>query len=192
MNPRSPYFSAVEFTIRQQTNRYTSNSPWLLRLLMRRSSDGRDSPSHPPAAASLIDPAVDSRFHLFPWSDGSMHMVKQGWRFPSADLKATWNVWQYGDVSQHIRPLRYLQKADLLEAQAPLWSKTAGVMKLIAETMVEMKEAQTVRDVQRLPQEASAEAFDRAIVQLMERVREGSTRSKRDGRRCLWPHCMGW
>jgi hypothetical protein len=136
-------------------------------------------PSRPPAAVSLAHPAADSRFHLWLWPDGSMRMVKPGWRFPSADLKATWNLWHYGDVGEHVRPLRHLQKVDLIESQAPLWSKTTGVMKLIAETMVEMKVAQSQREVERLPQDVSAEAFDRAIVRLVERVRAGSTRSKR-------------
>lgn len=131
------------------------------------------------AAAPLVDPAVDSRFHLWPWPDGSMRMVQPGWRFPSADLKATWNVWHYGNAGKHVRPLRHLQKADLIESQVPLWSKTAGVMKLIAATMVEMKEAQSAREVERLPQDVSAQAFDRAIVRLMEQVRAGSTSSNR-------------
>lgn len=136
------------------------------------------NPGHLPPAP-LNDPSLDPRFHLWSWG-GRMHMVPHGWRFPSTDVKATWNLWHYGNVNSHIRPLRYLQKSDLMDAsQVTLWSKSCGVMTSVAQVMVEMKEVQSIDDVQRLSQSASADSFDRAIVQLMEQVREGSTRGRR-------------
>jgi hypothetical protein len=48
-------------------------------------------------------------------------------------------------------------------------------MALIAQEMVEMEEAKSEREVEKLPQDVSAAAFDRAFVLLMERGRPGST-----------------
>jgi hypothetical protein len=136
--------------------------------------------SRPPAAqAPLIDPNLDPRFHLWSWG-GRMHMVPQDWVFPSMDAKATWNLWHFGHVGDHIRPLRYLKKCDLKDAaQVTLWSKAGQVMKLIAHVMVEMKLVQSIEEVEKLSATVSAEAFDKAIVQLMEQVKEGTTRGKR-------------
>jgi hypothetical protein len=131
----------------------------------------------PPAPPT--DPNLDPRFHLWPWG-GRMRMVPQDWLFPSTDAKATWNLWHYGHVGDHIRPLRYLTKSDLKDAsQVTLWSKARQVMKLIAQVMVEMRLVQTTEEVEKLLPVDSAEAFDKAIVQLMEQAREGSTRGKR-------------
>lgn len=41
-------------------------------------------------------------------------MVPEGWRFPSTDVKATWNLWHFGHVHEKIRPLRHLTPADLM------------------------------------------------------------------------------
>jgi len=127
---------------------------------------------------SLTDPAADPRFQLWQWG-GALHMVPEGWKLPVADVKATWHLWQYGHVEAKIRPLRYLKKADLQGGgQISRWSKTNGVMAAVAQVMVEMKTVETVTEVRRLSAEESSAAFDTAIVQLMERVREGSTRTR--------------
>jgi hypothetical protein len=133
--------------------------------------------SLPSGPAPLIDPNLDPRFHLWSWGN-RMRMVPSGWLFPSTDMKATWNLWHFGHVGDHIRPLRYLQKSDLRNpSQVTLWSKSRGVMTEIAEVMVEMKVAPSTKAVEELSATDSAEAFDRAAVRLMERVREGSTRA---------------
>jgi hypothetical protein len=135
--------------------------------------------SHSPAQRSLSDPTLDPRFHLWSWG-GRMHMVPQDWLFPSTSVKAMWNLWHFGHIGERIRPLRYLQKSDFKNAsQITLWSKTRGVMTEIAHIMVEMKLVQSIEDVEKLSATESAEAFDKAIVQLMEQVRVGSTRGKR-------------
>ena len=135
--------------------------------------------SRPSVSSPLIDPNLDPRFHLWSWG-GRMHMVPQDWLFPSTDMKATWNLWHFGHVGDRIRPLRYLQKSDLRNAsQVTLWSKTRGVMKEIAEGMVELGIVQSTKGVEQLSATVSADAFDKAVVQLMERVRAGSTRGKR-------------
>jgi hypothetical protein len=109
-----------------------------------------------------------------------MHMVPQGWVFPSIDAKATWNLWHFGHVGDHIRPLRYLKKWDLKDnTQATVWSKAAQVMKLIAQVILEMNLVQSIEEVEKLSAADSSEAFDKAIVQLMEQAREGSTLGKR-------------
>jgi hypothetical protein len=82
-------------------------------------------------------------------------------------------------VQDRIRPLRHLKKSDLQgNAQITLWSKTNGVMKVIAATMVEMKVVETAEAVTKLSPVESAAAFDAAIVQLMEKVRTGLTRGR--------------
>jgi hypothetical protein len=140
--------------------------------------DALPSP-HSPAQSPLIDPNLDPRFHLWSWG-GRMRMVPQDWLFPSTDVKATWNLWHFGNVGEHIRPLRYLQKSDLKNAsQVTLWSKTRGVMAEVARVMVEMDLVQSIEEVERMPSTDSAQAFDKAIVQLMEQVSEGLTRGKR-------------
>ena len=124
------------------------------------------------------DPAADPRFQLWSWG-GKMHMVPEGWRLPVVDVKARWHLWQYGHVEAKIMPLRKLRKADLQGAgQVALWSKTKGVMKAAADVMVEMKVVEAVSGLARLSAEESSAAFDTAIVQLMERVREGATRTR--------------
>jgi len=101
-------------------------------------------PSVPSAPAPLVDPSLDPRFHLWSWG-GRMHMVSADWVFPSTDAKATWNLWHFGHVGEHIRPLRYLKKADLKDSsQVTLWSKTGQVMKLLAQLMVEMRLVQSI------------------------------------------------
>ena len=134
----------------------------------------------PPSSSpnALADPTTDPRFQLWQWG-GALHMVPEGWKLPVADVKATWHLWQYGHVEARIRPLRNLKKADLQGGgQISLWSKTNGVMTAVAEVMVEMKVVEAVGEVRRLSAEESSAAFDTAIVQLMERVREGSTRTR--------------
>jgi hypothetical protein len=121
---------------------------------------------------------ADPRFQLWTWK-GRMHMVPEGWQFPSTDVKATWNLWYYGHVQDRIRPLRYLKKADLQgSTQITQWSKTNGVMAAIAATMVEQKVVETVEAVARMAATESAAAFDAAIVQLMEKVKAGSTQGR--------------
>jgi hypothetical protein len=134
--------------------------------------------SHTPATSQPLDPLADPRFHLWTWR-GKMHMVPEGWRFPSTDVKATWNLWYFGHVQERIRPLRYLKKADLMtSSQITVWSKCRGVMKAIAEEMVDMKLVQSVVEVEKLTAIDSAAAFDRAIVQLIEKVKAGATRGR--------------
>lgn len=131
-----------------------------------------------PSTTLPVEVDADPRFQLWLWK-GKMHMVPEEWRFPVTDVKSTWNAWQHGNVEARIRPLRHLKKADLQgSAQVTLWSKTNGVMTAVAEVMVERKVAATVADVWRLTVEQSSAAFDSAIVQLMERVREGSTKGR--------------
>jgi hypothetical protein len=134
--------------------------------------------THTPASPEPIDPLADPRFHLWTWR-GEMHMVPEGWRFPSTDVKATWNLWHFGHVHERIRPLRHLKKADFVNAsQITVWSKCRGVMKAIAAEMVEMKLVQSLEEVEKLSGVDSSAAFDRAILQLMEKVKAGSTRGR--------------
>ena len=106
-------------------------------------------------------------------------MVPEGWRFPYTDVKATWKLWHIGHVHERIRPLRYLKKTDLINSsQVTVWSKCRGVMKTIAEEMVEMKVVQSVEEVEKLTAIDSSATFDRAIVQLLEKVKVGSTRGR--------------
>jgi hypothetical protein len=131
-----------------------------------------------PSPKQFTDADADPRFQLWTWK-GRLHMVPEGWQFPSTDVKATWNLWYYGHVHDRIRPLRHLKKADLQgSAQVTLWSKTNGVMGAIAATMVERKVAETAEGVARLSATESAAAFDGAIVQLMEKVKAGSTQGR--------------
>lgn len=51
-------------------------------------------------------------------------------------------------------------------------------MTAIAGVMVEMKLVEACEDVMRLDREQSSTLFDQAIVQLMERVKAGSTRER--------------
>ena len=83
---------------------------------------------HRPAPPPLIDPTLDPRLHV--WL-GRLHAHgAQGWVFPSNDLKATWNLWHHGRVSDHIGPLRHLHKSDpKVASQVALWSKTKGVIR---------------------------------------------------------------
>ena len=135
-----------------------------------------------PAASSATvpppdptDSAADPRFQLWMWK-GKLHPVPEGWKLPSTDLKATWNLWHFGHVQQWIRPLRNLKKADLEGGgQISLWSKTNGVMAAIADVMVEMEMVHTAADVAKLSAEESSVAFDAATLQLMEKLKAGST-----------------
>ena len=130
------------------------------------------------SAPALADGAIDPRFQLWPWK-GKLHMVPEGWLLPVTDVKTTWNLWHYGHVEAKIQPLRHLTKADLQgSAQVTLWSKANGVMAAVAAAMVEMKAVQAEEELSKLSVEQSAAAFDAAIVQLMERVRAGSTRGR--------------
>jgi hypothetical protein len=125
------------------------------------------------------DPLADPRFQLWTWK-GRLHMVPEGWRFPSTDVKSTWNLWHFGHVEDRVRPLRYLKKIDLVGAsQYTLWSKCRGVMKAIAAEMVEMKVVQTIEEVEKMSAAESTTAFDGAITQLMEKAKAGSTRGPR-------------
>jgi hypothetical protein len=91
-------------------------------------------------------------------------VVPENWLFPSTDMKATWNLWHFGHVGDHIRPLRYLKKAGLKnKAQVTLWSKPRGVMREIEEVMVELGVVQSIKGVEALSAKDSAEAFDQAI-----------------------------
>jgi hypothetical protein len=125
-----------------------------------------------------IDSSIDPRFQLWSWG-GRFHMVPEGWVFPSTSIKDTWNLWYFGHHAERIRPLRCLKKFDLVgNAQTTLWSKTSGVMKAIAQVMVDMKLVGAMEDVQTLAATDSSAFFDRAVVQLMEQVRSGSTQGR--------------
>ena len=134
---------------------------------------GQSSPLDP-----LADPTGDPRFQLWQWGKSATHgaggMAAAG-RGCEGDMASM----QFGHVEARIRSLRHLKKADLQGGgQVSLWSKTNGVMGSVAEMMVEMKLAEDVGDVRKLTAEQSSAAFDTAIVQLMERVKEGSTRTQ--------------
>ena len=140
--------------------------------------DALPAATHTPTSTQAADPLADPRFRLWTWC-GKMHMVPEGWRFPSTDVKATWNLWHFGHVHERIRPLRYLKKADLMNSsQITVWSKCRGVLKAIAEEMVDMKLVQSIEEVERLTAIDSAAAFDSAIVQLVEKVKAGATRGR--------------
>jgi hypothetical protein len=125
-----------------------------------------------------LDIDADPRFQLWTWK-GGMHMVPEGWQLPKTDVKTMWNLWHYGHVGDRIRPLRHLKGSDMASrGQVTLLSKTNGVMATVGEKMVEMKVVETVAEVRRLSAEESSAAFDLAIVQLMERVEEGSTQDR--------------
>jgi hypothetical protein len=90
-----------------------------------------------------------------------------------------WNLWYFGHLADKIRPLRCLKKFDLASgAQITLWAKTSGVMKAISQVMFDMKLVAAVEDVLTLAAADSSAFFDRAIVQLMEQVRSGSTQER--------------
>ena len=136
------------------------------------------SPASAAASHNLMDSTSNPRFQLWAWG-GKMHMVPEGWQFPTADIKAMWNMWYFGHVLDHIRPLRHLKKGDIAGAsQVSAWSKTNGVMKAIAQVMVEMKLVESLEDVVKMSEIDSSDAFDRAIVVLMEQVKEGCTRAR--------------
>jgi hypothetical protein len=131
-----------------------------------------------PVSTAPIDPTTDPRFQLWSWG-GRLHMVPQGWLFPSTNLKDTWNLWHFGHVADKIRPLRCLKKFDLASgAQVTLWAKANGVMKAISQVIFDMKLVAAVEDVQTLSAADSSAFFDRAIVQLMEQVRSRSTEER--------------
>lgn len=129
-----------------------------------------------PVAASAAAAVNDgSRFQCWTWG-GSFHMVPQGWRFPSTDAKTTWIQWHFGHAADRIQPLRNLRASDMASpAQMTTVSKARGVMRALAQVMVEMKIVDSVDAVDKLTQVASCDAFDRAIVTLMERTRAGSS-----------------
>ena len=132
-------------------------------------------------ASSSLSSAIaddDPRFSMHPWKDGTLRMVPEGWRLPVVDVKATWHLWHYGHVEDRIRPLRRLRMADLQKADIAQWSKANGVVAAVAGEMVEMKVVEAAVDVTKLSAEASSTAFDAAIVRLMEKVRQGSTRGR--------------
>ena len=106
-------------------------------------------------------------------------MVPHHWIFPSTNIKDSWNLWHFGNLSEMIRPLRCLKKMDLEgAAQITLWSKTSGVVRAISQVMVEMKLVEKLEDVVKLSSLDSSRYFDQAIVQLMEKVRAGSTQDR--------------
>ena len=125
------------------------------------------------------DADSDPRFTTWLWK-GRLHPVPEGWKFPSTDVKATWNLWHFGHLGDRIRPLRYLRKHDLngTTVQIALWSKTSGVMQEIAHVMVELDMAHTTAEVRTWQPEESAVAFDEAIVRLIEKLKAGATRTK--------------
>ena len=135
-------------------------------------------PTSSRAPAAPLHPDHDLRFDTWHWAE-HFHPVPEGWVFPSIDAKAMWNLWHFGHVGDRIRPLRHLVMMDIKEEHVPTWSKASQVMRLIAEVMVEMGMVQSMRDVEKLSAADSAEAFDRAIVRVMELAKEGSTRGKR-------------
>ncbi|MGH2639759.1 MAG: hypothetical protein ACRDF4_10870 [Rhabdochlamydiaceae bacterium] len=128
--------------------------------------------------ASHADPNSDPRFQLWSWG-GKFHMVPESWIFPSTNIKDTWNLWHFGHLTDKIRPLRCLKKMDLVgAAQTTKWSKTSGVVRAISQVMVEMKLVEKLEDVLKLSSIDSSTYFDQAIVQLMEKVRAGSTQER--------------
>jgi len=130
------------------------------------------------SSAPLSDPASDPRFQYWLWG-GKMHMVPQDWQFPSTDVKATWHLYHLGHVEDRIRPLRYLKKFDLTtRSNITRWSKANGVMKAVGQMMVETGTLQSLDAVLRMSAEESSAAFDAAIVQLMEKLKQGSTQGK--------------
>ena len=138
--------------------------------------DAHTAATHTAPSLQSTDPLADPRFQLWMWRGRSY--VPEGWRFPATDVKATWNLWHFGHMHEN-RPLRYLKKVDLVNAsQITVWSKCRGVMKTIAAEMVEMKLVQSLEEVEKLSAIDSSTAFDQAIVQLMEKVKAGSTRGR--------------
>ena len=133
-----------------------------------------------PTSSTLVplEPTADPRFNLWMWK-GRMHMVPEGWLFPSTTMKETWNLWHFGHVQDRVRPLRYLKKVDLQsDTQVTLWSKTAGVMGVLADTMVAMDMAAAAEDVTKWSADESSVAFDNAVVRLIEEVDEGATHGR--------------
>jgi hypothetical protein len=134
-----------------------------------------DTQAMPP----LIAPSIDSRFQLWAWG-GKLHMVPEGWMFPSTNVKDTWNLWHFGHHADKIRPLRYLKKCDVgSAAQVTVWSKTKGVMQAVSQVIVDMRLVRAMEDVLALNAGDSSTLFDQAIVVLMDKLRAESTRERR-------------
>jgi hypothetical protein len=125
----------------------------------------------------LVDPPGDDRFERWLWG-GKFHMVKEGWTFPSTNLKDTWHLWHFGHLTDRIQPLRRLKKYDLARSQVSRWSKTRGVMQAISQVMVDMKMLPTLQAVEKLTEAESSAFFDQAIVQLMEQLKPGTSRKR--------------
>ena len=131
------------------------------------------------AAGSSLLPFSNARWGMWMWG-GRMHMVPQGWTLPSSiSLKDTWLLWHFGHAADRIGPLRGLKKFDLASPpQVTLWSKTGQTMSAVARVMVDMGLLGTMQGVLTLSEAESADSFDRAILVLMEQLKEGVTRGR--------------
>jgi len=74
-----------------------SSAEELARFIWTELRDALPDQTHSSASHELMDPSSDPRFQLWAWG-GKMHMVPEGWRLPSTDVKATWNLWHFGHV----------------------------------------------------------------------------------------------
>ena len=68
----------------------------------------RMAPTEPPPLSA--SPPVP---RMFTWSDGTYHMVPDGFCLPSVTLKTLWDMWWLGIPNERIGPLHKLSVSDL-------------------------------------------------------------------------------
>ena len=84
-----------------------------------------------PVASQDVAPSKDSRFDLFEWDNGELHMVSKEFEFPKSLPKDMWDLWHFGHLHNRIKPFRYLTTRDLNNNEGIQLSRIKRVMEFI-------------------------------------------------------------
>jgi hypothetical protein len=111
----------------------------------------------------------DRRFKSFPWPNGTIHPVPQGFTLPTSHIKDIWNLWWNGHIANQIRPYHLLKACDV-PTQGSQLSKTKTIMKKIECIIRQHKVIEENQQIWSLGTERCAEIFDKGYKLLLEEL----------------------
>ncbi|MGZ8926641.1 MAG: hypothetical protein ACXW2E_12335 [Nitrososphaeraceae archaeon] len=122
---------------------------------------------------------LDSRFSMFIWKDGSMHMVPEGFIFPTHNTKDLWNLWWFGHIANRIQPYRRLTAQDLRDTkEAVQLTKAKKVIFYIEQVAITRGYIDSNKKIEHLTKDESSKVFDLAFTDLLKTILQPTAQNR--------------
>jgi hypothetical protein len=127
------------------------------------------APSNVNNGNPLNNDAITGTIHLWPNSDGRLHRVPFGFKWPSYNTSTIWNLWHFGDGSRGIGPYKVISRAhDLTTTLCKTnYSRTRMVINALVAFAIRDRMITTASDINR---NNSQHVFDHVMPLLIEEL----------------------